>query len=188
MKKMYLVFAYLLLTLQLCAQAVIPINLEKSEIKWEGSTLFRLGGHYGTLQLKSGQLEFKNGVLSGGKFVADMNTIVNTDGEYSQDLIDHLKNEDFFEVDSFPKASLILTRVESKPNDSFLLRADLTIKGITNSIEIWNANKVGPSMYRAIFIIDRTKWNITYGSNSFFSNLGDNVISDAIKLDVLICL
>lgn len=70
----------------------IPINLEKSTIKWRGTMLFSFGDHYGTVNFKSGYI-LKNGdKFSGGSFTVDMNTIVNTDGDYSPDLVGHLKN------------------------------------------------------------------------------------------------
>ena len=33
-------------------------------------------------------------------------------------------------------------------------------------------------------VIDRTKFDVRYGSGSFFDNLGDKTISDDFKLDV----
>jgi len=32
------------------------------------------------------------------------------------------------------------------------------------------------------FMLDRTKHNITYGSGSFFDDLGDRVINDEVKI------
>lgn len=188
MKKVYLALMWSLLIIPLSAQISKPLDLDKSQVTWEGLNLFSLGGHFGTVKFKSGELLFKNEVLVGGKFVADMNTIANTDGGFSQGLVDHLKDPDFFGVVQFPTAELKLTKVQVKPNDTFLLDVDFTIKGITHSFAIYKVDKVDEGVYRAIFKIDRTKWDIRYGSRSFFDDLGDNVISDAIKLDVLIWL
>ena len=32
--------------------------------------------------------------------------------------------------------------------------------------------------------IDRTKWGITFGSRSFFENLGENMVDDMVALDI----
>ncbi|MDX1472244.1 MAG: YceI family protein, partial [Flavobacteriaceae bacterium] len=34
------------------------------------------------------------------------------------------------------------------------------------------------------FTIDRTKWDVNYGSKSVFDNLGDNFINDDIELKI----
>jgi hypothetical protein len=36
----------------------------------------------------------------------------------------------------------------------------------------------------AKFNVDRTKYDIKYGSGSFFSNIGDKAINDEFELDV----
>ena len=76
----------------------VGINVEKSIVNWKGSMLFSFGEHYGTVNFKEGSLEFKNDEIIGGSFVVDMNTMVNTDGDYNEGLVNHLKNEDFFDV------------------------------------------------------------------------------------------
>lgn len=185
---MYCALLWVTFIIPASAQVVRPIDLEKSQIAWEGTMLFNLNGHFGTVKFKSGQLELKNGMLIGGEFVVDMNTIVNTDGKFSQGLVDHLKNEDFFDVAKFPTAAIKISKVGAVHGDTFHLEADMEIKGITNPIEIQKVSKVSETVYRAVFIINRANWNIQYASNSFFDGLGDDVISDAIKLDVLIWL
>ena len=36
------------------------------------------------------------------------------------------------------------------------------------------------------FTIDRSKWNVKYGSKSFFDNLGDKFINDDIELQLTV--
>ena len=36
----------------------------------------------------------------------------------------------------------------------------------------------------AKLVIDRSKYNVRYGSNSFFDNLGDKAIDDEFELDI----
>ncbi|MFW5891269.1 MAG: YceI family protein, partial [bacterium] len=40
--------------------------------------------------------------------------------------------------------------------------------------------------YKAEITVDRTKYNVRYGSGKFFDNLGDNMIYDDFTLDVKI--
>jgi polyisoprenoid-binding protein YceI len=60
--------------------------------------------------------------------------------------------------------------------------ADLTIKGKTNPVTFdITVNKHNTSTK---FKVDRTKYDIKYGSGSFFDNLGDKAISDNFELAV----
>ena len=56
-----------------------------------------------------------DGVLTGGSFVVDMNSITTTDleGGSADKLEGHLKSDDFFGVQSHPKATLIFSTIES---------------------------------------------------------------------------
>jgi hypothetical protein len=123
----------------------IPINLEASIIKWKGTMLFSFGEHYGTVNFKSGYILKSDDKLSGGSFVVDMNTIVNTDGDYSPDLVDHLKNEDFFDVPKYPEATIEFVSVESNDVDRYKIKADLTIKGIKKPIVLMDVEFIDNS-------------------------------------------
>ena len=170
----------------------IPINLVKSSIKWKGSMLFSFGEHYGTVNFKSGYLLKSGDKLSGGSFVVDMNTIVNTDGDYSPNLVDHLKNEDFFDVPKYPEATIEFLQVELNKAGKYKIITDLTIKGIKKSIVLYdvefidNSSKLfdeSASKMSVKFKIDRTEWNINYASKGI-STVKDYAISDAIELEV----
>jgi polyisoprenoid-binding protein YceI len=170
----------------------IPINLEKSTIKWRGTMLFSFGEHYGTLNFKSGYLLKSDDKLSGGSFVVDMNTIVNTDGDYSPDLVGHLKNEDFFDVAKYTEAQLEFTEIEYVDINRYKIDANLTIKGIKKSIVLFNVDFIDntnellnekASIMSVKFKIDRTDWNINYASKGI-SAAKDYAISDAIELEV----
>ena len=91
----------------------------------------------------------------------------------------HLKSDDFFSVDKFPEASIKLISVKEKTDAlgsqaNYNITAELTIKGITNEISFEgyiNPKSDGISL-SAHFDIDRTKWDIKYGSEVFFAKLG----------------
>src|SRR5262249_6159744 len=85
------------------------IDLAQSRIEWTGRNL--LNKHFGRVGLKAGQLEFNQSQLTGGRIVVDMGNIVCIDlnGTPQHDvLVNHLRDEDFFDVERFPEASLVI--------------------------------------------------------------------------------
>lgn len=117
-----------------------------------------------------------------------MHTIINTDGKYSEMLVGHLKNEDFFDVEKYPIAQLEILSVKYLNNTEIETHANLTIKGITNKI---NFNSVledsrDSFIMKSSFIIDRTKWGVNYESKSILDGLKDDAISDAIEFEVIV--
>ncbi len=190
MRKMILAVTFYCTVFLLQAQSVLPIDVENSQIKWTGTNLLKLGGHHGTVSFKSGELNFMGDTLVGGLFFADMHTISNTDGKFNEILVDHLKEEDFFHVKQFPLAVLEITKVTYHSDTTLAIRADLTIKGITHEVNFESVIPRKESSFdiQSVFLIDRTKWQVRYGSKSFFNDLGDDAISDAVKLEVWIRL
>jgi polyisoprenoid-binding protein YceI len=115
-----------------------------------------------------------------------MKTITNDDlsGEWKQKLEGHLKSDDFFSVDKHPEANLIIKKVNSQKENSYNLTGDLTIKGITHPIDF--TLEVYDDKIKSILKFDRSKYDIQFGSGSFFENLGDNLIYDEINLEVIL--
>ncbi|MBI2521273.1 MAG: YceI family protein [Bdellovibrio sp.] len=152
------------------------VDIARSHFEWLGTKV--TGKHIGTIALKSGKLEFDQGKLKGGEFIMDMNSITNTDqtGEWREKLITHLKSSDFFDIQKFPESKLIVRKVEGDH-----VTADLTIKGKTNPVSFKVAKK--DSEYSGILKFDRTKFDMIYGSGSFFKSLGDKMIHDEVVLN-----
>ncbi len=158
------------------------VDVKKSTINWVGKKV--TGAHEGTINLKEGSLVFKNKKLVGGNFTVNMTTIIATDltGEYKTKLEGHLKADDFFGTDKFPTANLVIKKIADKGNGVYGVNADLTIKGITKPVgfEITVVGKTATADLK----IDRTKYDIKYGSGSFFDGLGDKTIYDEFELKV----
>ena len=78
------------------------INTEKSTINWVGKKV--TGEHSGTVNLKEGNLIFKDGKVAGGNFTVDMTSISTTDlsGDWKTKLDGHLKADDFFGTEKNP--------------------------------------------------------------------------------------
>jgi polyisoprenoid-binding protein YceI len=159
------------------------VDVNKSQVRWLGTKV--TGKHNGTISVKSGEMSLKNDKISSGTFVIDMNSIVNedlTDAGYNQKLVGHLKSDDFFGVATYPEAKLVVTKATAFKNNQADVRGDLTIKNKTNSI-LFTVTKNGDK-YLAKITVDRSKFDVKYGSNSFFDNLGDKAISDEFNLDI----
>jgi len=156
------------------------IKIETSSVTWKGYKV--TGSHKGSIALKEGQLTFKEEKLVGGEFVMDMSTIENTDmeGEYKAKLEGHLKSDDFFGVEKFPTALLVFTKVKSTGKNSYEVTADLTIKDKTNPVT-FDLSVYG-NKATANIKIDRTKFDVRYGSTSFFDDLQDKAIYDEFDL------
>ena len=129
----------------------------------------------------------KGGSIVGGEFVIDMTTINNTDleGGMKKKLEGHLSSPDFFAVEEFPTATLKIK--SSEGHDGHMhVTADLTIKGITNEItfDASYKEKDGTFMATADIVIDRSKFDVRYGSDSFFDNLGDKAINNKVAFKI----
>ena len=171
------------------ATAATPIDGEKKEVKTSESKVtwkaYKVtGSHYGSIDLKEGALEFDGEKLVGGEFVVDMTTINTQDleGEYKQKLDGHLNSADFFNTSEHKTSSLVFTDVKSTGKNSYEVTGDLTIKGITKPIT-FDVSIYG-SKATATLKVDRTNYDVKYGSGSFFDNLGDKTIYDEFDLVV----
>lgn len=165
------------------------IDVSRSYIEWTGKKI--LGQHSGKVFLESGTFDLNKGLLAGGSFTIDMTSIKDTDltdKDYNKKLVGHLKSADFFNVVGFPTATLKVTKVLKLTNkaNSYNLTCDLTIKGITKSITFPATFKAAGKGFEgnATLTIDRTRWDVRYGSSSFFEGLGDKAILNDVELKV----
>ncbi|MDR6300524.1 YceI family protein [Mesonia maritima] len=187
------------------AEEVAEASAEASEYKldsnesivyWRGAKLTG-GGHEGTIQFESGEFLMNNEMLEGGTLVIDMSSINVRDleGEKKENLEAHLKGTvegkegDFFNVEKYNTAKFEITGVSEKEG-KMMMSGNLTLKEKTNNIDVPVTITKGDDnemvkIKSEPFTIDRTKWDVNYGSKSVFDNLvGDNVINDDIELEV----
>lgn len=197
MKNMILVFTLLVSIPSLSqAQGSFKVDPDKASLSWKGSSLFGFGGHEGTVKLKEGRLLKTGDKITGGVFIIDMTTITNTDGEYNQNLVEHLKNEDFFAVKEYPTAKLVMTKIKyhdrnntPDSNKTYLrIDANLTIKGVTQPIQYEAEINVQYTHIAARLKLDRTRWKVDFGSKGLGANLKNEIISDAIEFKVVLPL
>jgi polyisoprenoid-binding protein YceI len=176
----------------LTGDKIFTVNPAKASIKWLCAKKLVDWKHNGVVGLKYGEVAVTNGMLSGGTFSIDMTTIHSNDMEGNpkyEKLINHLKSDDFFDVKVYPRAKLEITSVmpiEGHTDHNASVFANLTIKDITHNINF--PAKITVEEHQVIasakFSIDRSKWNVRYGSETFFDNLGDGIINNNIDFEV----
>lgn len=174
---------------EVTAEAVnYTVNLDSSSIAWTG---FKpTGSHNGMIGIENGTFNIEDGKISGGNFTIDMSTItvldIPADDEGNGKLVGHLTSADFFDVEKYPKANFEITGLE-EVEGKMMLSGNLTLKEAKNNVTFpVSVTHEGDTMILTseTFTIDRTKWNVEYGSKSIFDNLGDKFINDDIELTI----
>lgn len=156
-----------------------------SLVSWTGKKV--LGLHTGHINVAGGQVQMDAEQLTGAEIEIDMNSIVITDIEdvkTNSDFLTHLRNEDFFAVEKFPTSHLRILSARKESKGTYQVDADLTIKGITHGVQFKVLVDVLTDYLYASgeMVIDRTRYDIRYGSGRFFPNLGDSLIHDDFVL------
>jgi polyisoprenoid-binding protein YceI len=174
---------------------VDPYN---SLVNWLGT---KPGGeHYGTVKVSGGEVAVVDNQIASGTFEIDLNTIVDLDienEEFNQKLVSHLKSEDFFYVDSFPKATFEIVDVEQLSGEANLedesftpthrITGNLTMRGTTKSISFdaevdMSGNSIAAKTDQ--FVLDRTNWGVNFKSKKIFSQLKDDFIHDEMAISI----
>jgi len=157
------------------------VDTEESVLHREGRrVLYRYNGRVFFTQ---GSLTMEDGIPVGWLFTLDMTNFTLDNG--SERPLQDLKSDNFFDVENYPEATISFTDIQETENpNEFVITAYLTIKDITNDISF--VASFTPDRLHAVaaFEIDRTRWDIQYGSNSFFDNLGDRAIDNMIGFSV----
>ncbi|MBW4055072.1 MAG: sulfurtransferase [Proteobacteria bacterium] len=174
---------------------VYRIDVEKSVLEWTGRNINNR--HYGRIAVTGGDVVLTNGRPVSGTIVLDMSTITNLDLQdegWRSMLLRHLKSEDFFDVERYPTATFefrgAAAIAETTPGTANMEIAGLlTIKEATRSIcfpAIIAAQEDGTLKAQAAFNLDRTLWNVCYGSGKLYERLGMHLVNDLISIELFI--
>lgn len=167
------------------AAETYQLDVQQSQIEWVGKKV--TGQHNGLVTLKSGQVTLDGQKVAGGDFKIDMKSIKVldlTDPAANQKLTNHLNSDDFFSTASHPESVFKITSVKDLGGGKAEITGDLTIKGITKAVTFpaelsFQGDKIKAT---GTLKLDRTLWNIRYGSGKFFQGLGDKLIYDEFEL------
>lgn len=186
MKRLLLSFAIVLGLPGLAAAAdTYQLDVQQSQIEWVGKKV--TGQHNGLVTLKGGQVTIDGQKVTGGDFKIDMKSIKVldlTDAAANQKLTNHLNSDDFFSTATHPETLFKITSVKDLGAGKAEITGDLTIKGITKPITFPAEISFQGNTAKATgtLKVDRTVYNIRYGSGKFFQGLGDKLISDEFEL------
>ena len=165
--------------------AKFRIQKTSSTVNWTGKKI--LGLHTGNINVKSGNLEFNDHTVTSGEIVIDMASITITDIDdpvINQQFKNHLWDDDFFSIDKFPTSHLQVTRGVVLGKNQYELTGILSIKDIEHPVDFTARIEVFTDTLHSMgeIIIDRTMYNLRYGSGKFIDNLGDKLIHDEFVL------
>lgn len=162
------------------------LDMKESVVAWTGSSVH--GKHEGYAYISKGELMIENGQLMGGTVEVAMNTIENGSHRSDNNLINHLKGPDFFDVEKFPFSTIAITRVAPINVEDKEITGNLTIKGITHPVTFPARIEVKGGIVKASgkLVIDRTLWDVRYKSGKFFDILKDQAIADSIEFNIKI--
>lgn len=174
---------------------VYRVDTEKSVVEWSGRNINNR--HHGRVAISGGEIVVTNGRPASGHFVLDMNSITNLDLQdegWRGMLQRHLKSEDFFDVERYPRATfelcgaaLISGATPGTPNAE--LAGLLTIKETARSIcfpAMIAPQADGTLKAQAALDLDRTLWNVSYGSGKLYERLGMHLVNDLISIELFI--
>ncbi len=170
------------------------IDTDQSLIEWAGRNPNTK--HFGTVRIADGHIQVANGNLTGAVDI-DMDSIdnINLAGDELQPvLVSHLKSDDFFLVKVFPTAKFTVDSGQraEKPYlsaDNYDVNGTLELRGVKANISFpstFTHTDDNGLVAEAHFDIDRTRWNIIYGSTRFFEHIGMHLVFDLISFQVRI--
>lgn len=166
-------------------KSAFEIDTKESKVTWNAKKV--TGEHSGNVLLNGGKVWVEKNEVVGANVNIDMNSISCTDltdAEWNKKLVGHLKSDDFFSVEKHPKAAFEITSLKKGSSGNYTVNGKLTIKGITNEISFPAKVNLADGLVKAngTAKLDRTKWDIRYGSGKFFEGLGDKMIYDEFEI------
>lgn len=162
------------------------IDTTSAEILWTGR---KIGGeHHGTIKAIGGAINVTGGNITNAMLNINMNSIAVTDleGEEAAKLQGHLMSDDFFGTANFPEATINVTNVTMGEGGLVTIGGDLTIKGITHpfTTEAAAVKSAGNSIsLKGKVVVDRTLYDVKYGSAKFFADIADKAINDEFDIE-----
>ncbi|WP_109696459.1 YceI family protein [Chitinophaga deserti] len=164
--------------------ATWKIDPAHSEIEFKVKHLMitNVTGHFAQFDatVTAGKDDFSDATIS---FDADVNSISTKNAQRDE----HLKSPDFFDAPNHPKLTFTSTGVEKKDADTFVLKGDLTIRGVTKpvalnveysgvTIDPYGQTKAG---FELTGKINRKDFGLSWSATT---EAGGLVVSDEVRL------
>ncbi len=165
---------------------------EGSVINWKATHLGGIDPRIGKIYCDDASILVTNGKVSNASISIDMNkmTVDNIPKDGAEELINHLKTEDFFNVKKHPTSKFELTSLVANEGEyNTRVTGNLTILGISKSIT-FNANVKVSEKEVAIasedFAINRADWGMTYNAKGTAGVPLDYLISDEVVFQIAV--
>jgi len=168
------------------------VDAGASQVEWTGRNPNT--SHFGTVDIAKGVIDINDRTIT-GMVEIDMNTIhnINLEGDELHPVLEaHLRSDDFFFTKMFPKAVFTVneaTRIEpgwsTVPN--YYVKGELNLRGVSAELEFDATVAIiddGSLVMEAHFDMDRTRWNVIYGSTRFFEHLGMHKVFELISFQI----
>ena len=168
------------------------VDSEASQVEWAGRN--PNSRHIGTVDIAKGVIDIKDGTVTGTVEI-DMNTIhnINLEGDELQPVLEaHLRSDDFFFTKMFPKAVFTFKKAKRiEPGwltaPSYHVNGELNLRGVSADLDFDATVALledSSLVLEAHFDIDRTRWNVIYGSTRFFEHLGMHKVFDLLSFQI----
>ena len=187
----WLTLSLMFLSVQGFAAVDKKIDTAKSEVKWAGKHVKIIpgDGHFGIVKIKSGSIKMEKDNVVGGEIIIDLNSIEDLDLKTPKDkakLEGHLKSPDFFSVEKFPTAKLVIVSASPVIAGKSTVTGKLTIRDKTEVVTFPVTTSNAGMSASGKLTFDRTKFGAEYGS--LLSLPMDKAIANDIVLDFNIVL
>jgi len=161
------------------------VDVENTSLRWHAEKV--TGSHWGYVTMNEGTVTVDGKKIVSGEFSVDLTSMSNkdmSDSPWADKLMNHLKSDDFFDVENHPTATFKITDTKFK-GGAFSIDGDITFRGITQPITflaVVKFAKDGPSATGQLKI-DRTLFGMKYRSGQFYPEIGDKMIYDEFTVD-----
>jgi polyisoprenoid-binding protein YceI len=154
-----------------------PFTHAESKLSWVGHKV--TGKHEGSFGVFGGIIELAGNDVTKSRVRAeiDMTSLVTTPDK----LVAHLKSDDFFGVEKFPRAEFVSTSI-AKSGEAYSVTGNLTMHGVTRALTFPASITVSEAEVTVIadFAINRKEFGVVYPGKP------DDLIADdvALKLEL----
>ncbi|MDB9741728.1 YceI family protein [Akkermansiaceae bacterium] len=154
------------------ADAISYVFAEGSKVNFVGSKV--TGSHSGGFNTVTGGFDLNGETPESGKVVIDMTSVFSD----NKKLTTHLKDEDFFDIATYPESTFEATGFEKAEDGTYKISGNLTMRGTTKNItfpaEVTNSED--SISVKTTFDIKRKDWGIVYKGKA------DDLIRDEVVI------
>ena len=161
------------------------MNPKTTIVQWKGKKLGM--DETGTIPIRSCTMSIENGILASASVVIEMNGIKPTsqEGLAARNLAEHLRSDDFFDTANHPTAGFTFQSGQTDGRGGLNFDGKLNLKGISKSVTgNLRFSSSDPVVATISMSFNRADFDVRYGSGTFFDNLGDDMISDEVELQI----